>query len=495
MTDLVLLTLVVAYVAASLGLFVYGTNWYYLTYRWLRLRKTARADTRIRGDFPHVTVQIPVYNERYVVGRLLEAVAAFDWPRDRLEIQILDDSEDDTTEILRPLVEGLRARGVDVVHVRRTRRDAYKAGALAAGLARARGEFLAIFDCDFVPGRDFLRRVMGAFDDPSVGFVQARWGHLNRGFSLLTAAQATGIDGHFAVEQDARARSGFLMNFNGTAGVWRRACIEDADGWQGDTLAEDLDLSYRAQLRGWRGVYAKDVVCAAELPVQLAAFKRQQFRWARGSFQVFLKLRTAIARAGLRPLARFQAYVHLSLYAVHPLMLASFLLLPPLMLSRALDPIVPAAFAMASLGPASMYVASQIEFAPADWRRHILVLPFLTALGMGQCLNNSRAVVGAVLRRPSPFLRTPKFGIEGRQGTWRGSRYALRSGWEPFGELALGAYGVGATGLAIAAGNLWPILWMGFFTAGFLLVGALSLWHTTTVRRARPEGIEDAATA
>ncbi|MGQ0796910.1 MAG: cellulose synthase family protein [Methanobacteriota archaeon] len=479
----------------SLALFAYAANWYHLTYRWLRLRRARPASTTAPSSIPLVTVQIPVYNERYVVRRLLSAVAAFDWPRERFEIQVLDDSDDDTTGIVREVVERLRPGGLRVLHLRRVGRDGFKAGALAAGLREASGEFVAIFDCDFVPPPEFLRRVMPSFEDARVGFVQARWSHLNRDFSLLTAAQALGIDGHFAVEQEARSRSGLFMNFNGTAGVWRKACIQDAGGWHGDTIAEDLDLSYRAQLRGWRGVYAKDVECPAELPVQLHAFKRQQFRWARGSFQVFLKLRRAIARSPLRPWQRLQAYLHLSLYAVHPLMLASFLLLAPLVLSGALHPLVPAGFATASLGPASMYVASQLEFSPNEWRRGLLLLPFLTALGMGQSLNNSRAVLGAILRRPSAFLRTPKFGIEGRAGSWRRSRYALGGNRQTLAELALAGYGIGATGLAIASGNPWSALWLGLFTAGFVLVGALSLCQVAPRRRTPTGGSDDATVA
>lgn len=478
--------------SASVLLFVYGVNWYYLTAKWWRLRHTPAMRRMQLTSFPKVTVQIPIYNERYVVRRLLEAVARLDWPANRLEIQLLDDSNDDTTEVLVPLVASLQARGLDIKHVIRKTREGFKAGALAAGLSQASGSLIAIFDCDFCPRPDFLRAVVPEFDDSRVGFVQTRWGHLNRDFSALTRAQALGIDGHFSVEQDVRFRLGYMLNFNGTAGVWRRNCIEDAGGWATDTLAEDLDLSYRAQLRGWRCVYRKDVVCPAEIPAQINAFKRQQFRWAKGSIQVLLKLARPIAGSSLSGGRKFQAYVHLSLYMVHPLMLASFLLLSPLLLLGKLHPLVPAIFAAASLGPASMYATSQWDFSREHWGDRLLGLPFLTLLGMGLSLNNSRAVFEALLGHRSAFLRTPKFGIEGQHGNWRRSRYALRGTGETSAELLLAVYGAATTILAAAMGNYWPIAWTALFTAGFAVVALLSLVHSLGITRSRSEGVIDA---
>ncbi len=481
------------YIAVSLGLFVYGVNWYYLTARWRRLRKSRAPVPRALHSQPKVTVQLPVYNERYVAARLLAAVAAFDWPHDLLEIQVLDDSDDDTTDLLARSVSHLQSRGFDVHHLRRGSRSGFKAGALAYGLTRASGDFMAIFDCDFFPPPEFLKRVMPEFEDPQVGLVQTRWGHLNAEYSPLTRAEAIGVDGHFAVEQEVRYRLGYLMNFNGTAGVWRRACIEAAGGWGSDTLAEDLDLSYRAQLRGWRSVYRKDVVCPAELPAQITAFKRQQFRWAKGSIQVFLKLREGIRDSALTRGQRAEAYLHLSLYVVHPLMLISFLLVPPLLLLGGIDPFVPALFATASLGPASMYIASQWEFHPTDWKRRLLSLPFLTVVGAGLSLNNSRAVVEAVLKRRSEFLRTPKFGLEGRRGTWRGSRYALRGTGETVAEIAFAAYGIAGAALAVASDNWWALPWTALFAAGFLTVAALSVLHSIAAVHPGKDGIPDAA--
>ena len=280
------------YAVCVLGLFVYGVNAYLMVALHLRGRRRPRSTAPPLAVWPTVTVQLPIYNERYVARRLLEAVGALDYPADRLEIQVLDDSTDETTAIVIETAQTLAGRGLEVVHLHRRERAGFKAGALAAGLKEASGEFIAIFDADFVPPPDFLRRTLPHFADPGVAVVQTRWGHLNRDFSLLTVAQALGIDGHFAVEQAARARSGLFLNFNGTAGVWRRTAIDDAGGWTHDTLTEDLDLSYRAQLRGWRIEYRPEIVCPAELPVLVTGFKSQQRRWAQGSIQ------TAVSSGG-----------------------------------------------------------------------------------------------------------------------------------------------------------------------------------------------------
>jgi cellulose synthase/poly-beta-1,6-N-acetylglucosamine synthase-like glycosyltransferase len=478
MFDLLAWVALVVYVAVSASLFVYGSNWYFFTAHWILSRRRTSPVRKGPDGFPRVTVQIPVYNERYVVRRIMHAIASFEWPRDRLEIQVLDDSDDDTTGVIERTVRDLRGHGTVIHHIRRPSREGYKAGALAFGLSQASGDFIAIFDCDFAPPPDFLVRTIPEFEDPAIGFVQTRWGHLNRDYSQLTRALAVGVDGHFVVEQETRFRNGFLMNFNGTAGIWRRVCIEDAGGWTGDTLAEDLDLSYRAQLRGWRCAYRKDVVSPAELPAQLTALKRQQFRWARGSIQVLRKHARAVVSSRLTLGQKVQALLHLSLYLVHPLMLVSFLLLPPLLIFGNLHPLIPAIFATAAFGPASMYVVSQIESERERWLSRSLSLLLLTPLGIGQCLNNSRAVVGGLLGHRSPFLRTPKFGIEGKHGTWRGTKYAIRTSGETLAESGLAVYGLSATLVAAAIGNFWALTWLTLFTVSFTLVAALSVWHS-----------------
>src|SRR5258706_11786510 len=350
------------YALALLGLLLYGLNAYVMIalHWWTRRSAHAALPPPDPPVWPLVTVQLPLYNERYVAERLLEAAGALDYPADRLEIQVLDDSTDDTAAIVAETAQRLRARGVNVIHVRRTDRTGFKAGALASGLASARGEFVAIFDADFVPPPDFLRRTIPHFVDARVAVVQTRWGHLNRDFSLLTVAQSLGIDGHFGVEQAARCRGHLLLNFNGTAGVWRRTAIENAGGWAHDTLTEDLDLSYRAQLRHWRILYLPELVCPAELPVVISGFKSQQRRWAQGSIQTAVKLLPLVLSSELSLWTKYQAFVHLTYYMIHPLMLVVVLLSIPAFAVGGLLPSKTAlalkyiVLAVAIVGPARM---------------------------------------------------------------------------------------------------------------------------------------------
>jgi cellulose synthase/poly-beta-1,6-N-acetylglucosamine synthase-like glycosyltransferase len=337
-----------------------------------RRRRTEPPPEAVTGALPPVTVQLPLYNERYVAARVIDAVAALDYPRDRLEIQVLDDSTDDTPAIVAHVVTALRTRGFDVSHVRRRVRTGFKAGALAEGLTRARGEFVAIFDADFVPAPDVLRRLLASFE-PDVACVQARWSHLNRAYSTLTRAQAMTLDAHFAVEQAARSRSGLLLQFDGTAGVWRRSAIVDAGGWDGEMLSEDLDLAYRAQLRGWRVLYRADVECPAELPVLATAFKRQQRRWATGFTQATLKHLARVTTATLDPWARLLAVLHLTSWSVHPLALIALMLAPIVMAVPATEPLATFGFvalAVAALGTLAQFAYAQ-QVLDAPWRRRI----------------------------------------------------------------------------------------------------------------------------
>jgi cellulose synthase/poly-beta-1,6-N-acetylglucosamine synthase-like glycosyltransferase len=472
------------YAVAVLGLFVYGMNaWAMVIVHWRRHR--VRPEAPPPAEWPTVSVQLPIYNERYVAGRLLQAVAALDYPADRLEIQILDDSTDDTSTMLGKTIRALTARGLAVVHLQRRERTGFKAGALAAGLKEARGEFVAVFDADFVPPADFLRRTIPHFADPLVAVVQTRWGHLNRDFSLLTVAQALGIDGHFGVEQAARCAGRLFLNFNGTAGVWRRAAIEDAGGWTHDTLTEDLDLSYRAQLRGWRIEYRPEVVCPAELPVLITGFKSQQRRWAKGSIQTALKLLPEVWRSPRTPWVKYQAAVHLTYYLIHPLMLAVVLLSIPLLAarelapSRALSATISVVFALATLGPACMLVYAQCTLDPA-WRRRLWQLPTIMIIGVGVAWSTSLAVLGAVRRRDLTFVRTPKFGIGPAGGHWRGKAYVERRRGG-LAELALGLYCALATLLFGLHGEYGMVPFLLLYTCGFLTVGTLTRRHATAV--------------
>lgn len=439
-------------------------------------------------ELPYVTVQLPIYNERHVVRRLIDAVAAFDWPADRLQIQILDDSTDDTSQIIAGAAAVHRDQGIDIVQYRRADRKDYKAGALREGIADACGEFLAIFDADFVPPPDFLRRTLPSFNDPEIGCVQSRWGHLNANISRLTQAQSLGIDGHFVVEQRARNELGALLNFNGTAGVWRRSCMEEAGGWEGDTLTEDLDLSYRAQLRGWRIDYLPDVIVPAEIPVSVDAFKRQQFRWAKGSMQTAKKLFGAVCGSSIPLWRKGLGIVHLTGYAVHPLMVLNLLFLLPLMFSFSPLLRVASLFSLTAIGPPLMYwTAMQSRGIPAGGRiRRLLVL---LGLGTGLSVNNSRAVFEALLGVRSAFKRTPKFAVTGAGKEWHTSAYVLPSDPTVWVELALAVYAVSLLLYSLIYGIWWLLPWLSLYAGGYTYIAILSIRQAWEKRGALRQGL------
>jgi hypothetical protein len=479
------------YFVSAVALYLYGLNAYLLLaiHWWKRRCAGTAAAPEPPGEWPSVTVQLPLFNERYVARRLLEAVGMLDYPRDRLEIQVLDDSTDETGTIVAETARKLRERGLTVVHLYRRERTGFKAGALAAGLKEVRGEFVAIFDADAVPKSDFLRTTIPHFTDARVAVVQTRWGHLNRDFSMLTIAQSLGIDGHFAVEQSARFWGNLLLNFNGTAGVWRKAAIEDAGGWTHDTLTEDLDLSYRAQLRGWRIAYRPDLVCPAELPVLITGFKSQQRRWAKGSIQTALKLLPAIARAPLSLWTKYQAFIHLTYYTIHPAMLVGVLLSAPVLAvtdvqeGGSLLLAVSVALTLGLLGPGFQLLYAQHVLDPR-WCRHVWRLPSIMIIGAGVAWSTSLAVLDALWRRDLEFVRTPKFGIGPAGGQWRGKAYA-RPGRRPWGgvvELALGLYCAWSTWLFCTHASCAAAPLLALYAAGFMTVGTLTLLHGTSLR-------------
>jgi len=471
------------YFFAACALAIYGFNILLMAWLYWRKRRVVVATPPL-NDLPRVTVQLPIYDELYVVERLIDAAAALDWQRERLQIQVLDDSDDETTARARARVESYRRRGFDIALIRRADRAGFKAGALAAGLARATGEFIAIFDADFVPPRDFLKRTIPHFRaQPDLGLVQTRWGHLNDDYSLLTRAEALALDGHFVIEQTARQRNGLFFNFNGTAGVWRRACIEEAGGWQGDTLSEDLDLSYRAQMRGWQFLFLPEVVAPAELPPQIHAYKRQQYRWAKGSTQVLLKLGARVlTQPGLSLFQRVEGLLHLSGYLMNVLMLLLLLTLVPLM---ALDTRFPDAmmyFSFAMFGPVAVYALSQRALYP-DWLSRFRYFAVLLLLGTGIALNNSLAVMDAFTRRDNTFRRTPKFHVESETDAWNNKRYALPLSWETFAELSLAAYACVGAAMAWQRHLVWTLPFLLLYAASFAFVGGLSLFHSLPARR------------
>jgi cellulose synthase/poly-beta-1,6-N-acetylglucosamine synthase-like glycosyltransferase len=481
---------IAAYLAVGACLFVYGVHAYLMTWLYRRHEHRGTAAPSPVGDGaepPMVTVQLPLYNEYYVAERLIDAVTALEWPRHRLEIQVLDDSTDDTVARVATLVARRRAEGFRIVHRHRAHRTGFKGGALREGLAAASGEFVAVFDADFLPPPGFLAATIPHFADPAVGMVQTRWGHLNAEGSLLTRVQAMALDGHFLIEQTARNRSGAYINFNGTAGIWRRRAILDAGDWQDDTLTEDLDLSYRAQMAGWRFVFLPGVVCPAELPVDIDGFKGQQFRWAKGSVQTARKLLPTLLRSNAGAFVKLQAVIHLTNHAVYPLLLAlSLLSLPVLVLHEhhpELKPYVTVAtlFIVASIGHPVLYLTAQ-ERLGAGWKNRLVLMPVLIAVGMGIALNNVRAVIEALAGRPSGFNRTPKYDLRRPTDTWRDKRYRVPPSAWPVVELALGAWSATALGYAVFHGQWLATPFLALYTAGFLAVGSASLARALDAR-------------
>jgi cellulose synthase/poly-beta-1,6-N-acetylglucosamine synthase-like glycosyltransferase len=459
---------------------VYGWHRYYLVYLYIKHRdKQPKAGPQL-SPTPLVTIQLPLYNEMYVADRLIDAVCRIEYPRERLEIQVLDDSTDETQSIVELAVRRFAAQGIDIKYFHRADRVGYKAGALEAGLRVARGEYVGIFDADFIPTPDFLVRLMPHFGDPGVGMVQARWGHINQDYSLLTKIQAILLDGHFVLEHGGRNRGGRFFNFNGTAGVWRRTAIDDAGGWQHDTLTEDLDLSYRAQLRGWRFVFVSDLIAPAEVPVEMNAFKSQQHRWAKGSIQTCRKLLPQILRAKVPLGVKVEAFFHLTANFNYILMCILSLLIFPSMVIRynmgwyemlLID--VPLFFA-ATFSFCNFYLVCQREVHD-DWRARAKYVPFLMSVGIGLSINNARAVIEALFNRESEFTRTPKYRIEANADEWIGKKYHQSVAVQPLIELAFGLYFTWTAFYALANGIYGTLPFLLLFMVGFLYTGLLSV--------------------
>ncbi len=458
---------------------IYGFHRYQLLRLFHRHHRDEIALPRPFVDLPLITVQLPLYNELHVTERLLEAVARLDYPRDRLQVQVLDDSTDETCAHAQQITERLAATGLDIKYLHRTHRTGFKAGALAAGLECATGEFVLVLDADFVPPTDLLHRVIHHFTDPAVGMVQTRWGHLNRDHSLLTRIQSIFLDGHFVVEHTARSRSGRFFNFNGTAGIWRKVAIADAGGWQHDTLTEDLDLSYRAQLAGWRFLFLPDVEVPGEIPVEINGFKSQQHRWTKGAVQVAKKVLPRIWRSDLALKIKVEATFHLTANVCYILMLLMALLTLPVLSIRThlgwerLLIIDLPLFSFATMAISGFYIASQRELYP-DWKRQIKLLPMLMAVGMSLCINNTRAVLEGLVGHESPFLRTPKYGVTNAVRGPLKRVYSSRRTLLALGELGMASY------FAFALYHAWHTgLYMGLpflllFHVGFLYTGSLS---------------------
>ncbi|MGR3304210.1 MAG: glycosyltransferase [Candidatus Scalindua sp.] len=497
MDTIFLIIILIFYCPAALWLFLYGINNYYMIYLFLRkVRKESSTNqeflkqfwsTHSKDKLPKVTTQLPIYNEMHVVERLIKSVVDIDYPKELHEIQVLDDSNDETKSMISDLVNKYREMGFNIKHIVRKNRNGFKAGALNLGLEKAESEFLAIFDADFVPDKDFLYKTIPFFyEKPKVALVQTRWGHINRNYSLLTIAQSIGMDGHFIIEQGARAWNGLYMNFNGTAGIWRREAIIDAGGWHFDTLTEDLDLSYRAQLKGWNTKFLFDVVAPSELPVDINAYKSQQHRWAKGSIQTAKKLLPQVFKTNDSLIKKVEAFIHLNQYMVHPMMIILALLSFPLILLLKVQissmsisltmMIFMFLIFVGAFAPTFLYIVAQKK-GYKDWKKRCLFIPVLMVIGCGIAINNTKAVLEALLNIKSDFIRTPKYGVIKRGRNILVKNYSLPLQLFFVSEILLSAYCF--IGFLQYTSNkkfiFGPFLLM--YAIGFLYVGTLSLFQ------------------
>ncbi len=487
--DHLLIPIGLLYFLVSGTLFIFGTNFIYLSFRALFEGRRTLPEP-VLDQWPKVTVQLPIYNEMYVAERVIGAAACLDYSPELLQIQVLDDSTDETKDLVRRIVTRYQEQGVNIIHMHRTDRSGYKAGALQAGMATATGEFIAIFDADFVPPPDFLRSALPYLDAPDVAFVQTRWGHVNRDYSWLTFLQSLAIDAHFMVEQFARSRAGYWFNFNGTAGIWRLAAMEDAGGWTADTLTEDLDLSYRAYLRGWHGRYVRDIVVPAELPVSFSAYRRQQHRWARGSLECALKLGPQVWRAPIPLSHKIQATLHLTGYSVHLLLLALTIIYPLVAIYSAeyvrFSTLYGFAFifAMTSIAPTLFFVVGQQQLRRPWWRMLPKILA-ISVLGSGLMLNTVRAAWQIIRRRENVFERTAKFGIKQREQDWTQQRYQLRFDPIVYAETVLGIYSFYSAYLGMSLETWGIALYALLFGFGLIFVALVTADQNMAVYRSR----------
>jgi len=476
--------LLVPYFLLLVILSFYGCHRYEMIRRYMKHKKDILSAPPVKFEtLPRVTIQLPLYNERFVVERLIEEISKMDYPKHLLQIQVLDDSTDDTHPFTEALVRDYQAAGVPIEYRHRTNRHGFKAGALQEGMQSATGELVAIFDADFLPPRDFLQRTVHYFADPKVGVVQTRWSYLNRHYNLLTEVEAMLLDGHFVIEHGARCGSGLFFNFNGTAGILRASMIEDAGGWQHDTLTEDSDLSYRAQLKGWRFVYVPSIDCPSELPVDTYGFQVQQSRWAKGLTQVAKKLLPSILRAKLPWRVKAEAFFHLTPNISYPLMLIVSALMLPVMIVRfymgwfqmvTIDmPLIIASFWSIS----AFYIVAQQQLYPKNWKRSLLLLPALMAAGVALTVINTKAVMEALFGYQTGFARTPKYAIGTSKTKVQHAEYRRRSGWLPYAELAIGSYFLYMVEFAIETWNFPAIPFLLLFVAGYYWAGFTTLYQ------------------
>ena len=468
------------FIISAIIITAYTVNFYYLAL----LSRTRKESYRIVDwGIPTVTIQLPIYNERYVAKRLVDAVCHMDYPKDKMRIMVCDDSDDETVKLLEDVVDDYKKQGFQIEHVRRGTRSGYKAGALKYAMKTTDTDLVAIFDADFIPPTWFLKKTIPHFATSNIGLLQCRWGHLNENYSTITQVQALSIDFHFLVEQKAKSNSHLFMNFNGTAGIWRRECIEDAGGWHTATLVEDLDLSYRAQMKGWKCLFLPDIVVDAELPAQMNGAKRQQFRWAKGSIQCAIKLLSDVAlkrRVAIE--AKIQAFIQLTRHIVYPLVLIQFLSLPVLLAAQmnlyviSVLPALTIATYLA-MGPGAYIIVIQGMYAKS-WKSKAKLLPALLVYNAGMSVNNTVAVFDAVLGKKNEFHRTPKYGIITKQDDWRDKAYNLPFTQTTLLEIFFGIYGIMGIFIAIFSNNPVFVPIIALQTIGFFFIAYLSLSHT-----------------
>lgn len=484
-----------AYFISLTILFVFGSSGVVMVYYYFKHRKARHPKVGELREFPTVTIQLPIYNEQYVVGRLLDAVCNIAYLKENLEIQILNDSTDETTAIVEEYVRTYQAQGIDIKHIHRQTRAGYKAGALREGLKTSRGEYIAIFDADFVPKPDFLLKTLPYFFlDPKIGMVQTRWEHLNGDYSFLTRVQAMALDGHFVIEQNVRNKAGFFINFNGTGGIWRKECIIDAGNWEADTLTEDLDLSYRAQLRGWKFMFLNDVTSPAELPSEINALRNQQFRWTKGAIETARKILPRVWKSDLPLEKKIHSTFHLANNVVFPFIVIAALLNVPLVFIKHQGGYetyfaIMAMFVFAFVGLFMFYLYSQKDVYP-DWQRRMFLFPLFMAGSMGLSMNNTKAVIQGLLKKKTEFIRTPKYQIVNKKGTWTDKKYSpVHVSLLVVLEALLSVYCFFGVAASIYFVELAAVPFQLLFATGYGTVAFLSMKHAWEARKVRREDV------
>jgi len=457
--------------------------YYYLKYRHQRDDLTGELT-----EFPHVTIQLPVFNEMYVVERIIKSTCEIDYPLDKLEIQLLDDSTDETVEIVDKIVKEYRLRGFDINHIHRDDRSGFKAGALKEGLKSSKGEFVAIFDADFIPRKNFLKVVIPFFKDPKIGMVQTRWEHLNRSYSLITQILALALDGHFVMEQQARNKADYFINFNGTSGVWRKECIYDAGNWEADTLTEDLDLSYRAQLKGWKFRYLTDFTTPAEIPSEIVSVKSQQFRWTKGAIETCKKILPRVWKSKYPLKLKIISTFHLTNNIVFPFILIACLLNTPIVLIKnggQYDTYFTfmSVFVLAFIASFIFYLYSQKDVYE-DWRKRIILFPLFMAGSMGFAINNTKAVFQALINKKTEFVRTPKYLIVDKEDSWADKKYVHKKiSLSVIFELLVALYSFAGVVISVITLQISALPFQLMFSFGFGLVAYLSIKHVLDTNR------------